>query len=137
MHTHCRTLPGNGRLGEGSGKVLLTDDEVCKPYSLGRWTFPLPHLNRPQAITLRMRQPETTYRTFLDENKEHVVPFSFLPFGEGPRQCVGMKFASMNVKLGLFHALSRFSFETCSETQVVMTVKCTELKPDRVELFIV
>lgn len=55
---------------------------------------------------------------FLDENKEHIVPFSFLPFGEGPRQCVGMKFASMNVKLGLFHALSRFSFETCSETQI-------------------
>ncbi|XP_037564606.1 cytochrome P450 3A19-like [Dermacentor silvarum] len=55
---------------------------------------------------------------FLGKNKERVVPFSFLPFGEGPRQCVGMKFASMNVKLGLFHVLSRFSFETSSETQI-------------------
>ncbi|KAL3182721.1 hypothetical protein MRX96_034627 [Rhipicephalus microplus] len=55
---------------------------------------------------------------FLGKNKEGVVPFSFLPFGEGPRQCIGMKFASMSFKLGLFHALSRFSFETCSETEI-------------------
>ncbi|XP_075539623.1 cytochrome P450 3A9-like [Dermacentor variabilis] len=55
---------------------------------------------------------------FLGKNKERVVPFTFLPFGEGPRQCVGMKFASMNIKLGLFHVLSRFSFETSSETQI-------------------
>lgn len=55
---------------------------------------------------------------FLGKNKEDVVPFSFLPFGEGPRQCIGMKFASMSFKLGLFHALSRFSFETCSETEI-------------------
>ncbi|KAL1424344.1 hypothetical protein MTO96_020270 [Rhipicephalus appendiculatus] len=62
---------------------------------------------------------------FLDKNKEGVVPFSFLPFGEGPRQCVGMKFASMNFKLGLFHALSRFSFETCPETEVsFLMLKC-------------
>lgn len=54
---------------------------------------------------------------FLGKNKDRVVPFSFMPFGKGPRQCVGMKFASMNVKLGLFHALSRFSFETCSDKQ--------------------
>ncbi|KAH8039499.1 hypothetical protein HPB51_007401 [Rhipicephalus microplus] len=62
---------------------------------------------------LLMEQPK-----FLGKNKEGVVPFSFLPFGEGPRQCIGMKFASMSFKLGLFHALSRFSFETCSETEI-------------------
>ncbi|XP_077508156.1 cytochrome P450 3A11-like [Amblyomma americanum] len=55
---------------------------------------------------------------FLGENRDRIEPFSFLPFGEGPRQCAGMKFALLMVKLGLFHVLSRFSFATCTETAI-------------------
>lgn len=47
--------------GQWQRDPLLTFNEVCKHYQLGRRKFPLPHphLNRPQAITLRMLQTNT------------------------------------------------------------------------------
>ncbi|XP_039300859.1 cytochrome P450 3A19-like [Nilaparvata lugens] len=32
-----------------------------------------------------------------------IVPFSFMPFGEGPRYCIGKRFGIASVKLGLIH----------------------------------
>lgn len=55
---------------------------------------------------------------FLGDNRKLIQPFTYLPFGEGPRQCVGMKFALFKVKFCLFHVLSKISFQVCSETDV-------------------
>ncbi|XP_014244487.1 cytochrome P450 6a2-like [Cimex lectularius] len=46
---------------------------------------------------------------FSEENKSSIVPFTYLPFGEGPRICIGMRFGMMQTKLGLVTALSRFN----------------------------
>lgn len=53
--------------GQWQRDPLLTFNEVCKHYQLGRRKFPLPHrdLNRPQAITLRMLQTETYPSPFI------------------------------------------------------------------------
>ncbi|XP_049956040.1 probable cytochrome P450 6a13 [Schistocerca serialis cubense] len=45
--------------------------------------------------------------------KGDVVDAPYWPFGEGPRACLGQKFALMVVKAGLVALLSRFEFRPC------------------------
>ena len=42
----------------------------------------------------------------------------FLPFGNGPRACVAMRFAVFEIKLALTKILSKYRFEKCSKTVV-------------------
>ncbi|CAL1287381.1 unnamed protein product, partial [Larinioides sclopetarius] len=40
-----------------------------------------------------------------------------MPFGCGPRHCVGMRFALTNAKACLAHVISNFKIQRCSETK--------------------
>lgn len=55
---------------------------------------------------------------FLGENKKKIVPNTYLPFGLGPRACIGSRFALMEVKLMLYYLLSEFSIEACDKTTI-------------------
>ncbi|XP_066238282.1 cytochrome P450 3A12-like [Saccopteryx leptura] len=55
---------------------------------------------------------------FSKENKDNINPYQYLPFGTGPRNCIGMRFAMMNMKLAVIRILQNFSFKTCKETQI-------------------
>ncbi|CAD7079487.1 unnamed protein product [Hermetia illucens] len=43
-------------------------------------------------------------------------PMSFLAFGDGPRNCIGMRFGKMQTKIGLIALLKHYRFSTCSKT---------------------
>ncbi|KAM4631584.1 cytochrome P450 3A24-like [Discoglossus pictus] len=60
-------------------------------------------------------QPER----FSQENRESQDPYNFLPFGAGPRNCIGMRFALLNIKLALTVLLQNFTFRTCKETPIL------------------
>uniref|UniRef100_A0A8C0P1I3 Cytochrome P450 3A n=1 Tax=Canis lupus familiaris TaxID=9615 RepID=A0A8C0P1I3_CANLF len=60
-------------------------------------------------------QPESR---FSKKNKDSINPYTYLPFGTGPRNCLGMRFAIMNMKLALIKVLQNFSFKPCKETQI-------------------
>ncbi|XP_027730664.1 cytochrome P450 3A8-like [Vombatus ursinus] len=55
---------------------------------------------------------------FSKENKESINPYVYLPFGAGPRNCIGMRFALMSMKVATCRLLQEFSFRTCKETQI-------------------
>uniref|UniRef100_A0A3Q3JAZ9 Cytochrome P450 3A n=1 Tax=Monopterus albus TaxID=43700 RepID=A0A3Q3JAZ9_MONAL len=59
---------------------------------------------------------------FSKENKDNIDPYSFLPFGAGPRNCIGMRFALLMIKLAIVEVLQNFSFVTCKETDIPMVL---------------
>ncbi|KAK4878094.1 hypothetical protein RN001_010600 [Aquatica leii] len=55
---------------------------------------------------------------FSSENKKNIIPFSYMPFGEGPRLCIGMRFGLMQTLIGLSLLLKNFKFSLNDKTKV-------------------
>nr|UOU03276.1 cytochrome P450 3044B1 [Brachionus rubens] len=53
---------------------------------------------------------------FNEENKKTRDSNAYLPFGNGPRNCLGMRFALIEMKIVLANILSKFRFEKCEKT---------------------
>lgn len=60
---------------------------------------------------------------FSDENKDFIKQCSYMPFGLGPRNCIGSRFALMQIKTVLFNLISKFSIETSENTQNPIKLK--------------
>ncbi|GJQ82010.1 Cyp6a9 [Trypoxylus dichotomus] len=48
---------------------------------------------------------------FTEEKKSNRHQFAFLPFGEGPRICLGLRFGLMQTKVGLASLIKNFTFK--------------------------
>ncbi|CAG2171870.1 unnamed protein product [Oppiella nova] len=55
---------------------------------------------------------------FMPDQKQLIRPYTYLPFGAGPRHCVGMRFALFEIKLALAHIVLRYRFLRCPQTDV-------------------
>ncbi|XP_074035456.1 cytochrome P450 9e2-like [Leptinotarsa decemlineata] len=53
---------------------------------------------------------------FGDENKANIIPGSFLPFGSGPRNCIGSRFALLECKTLVVSLLSKFDIIVIKKT---------------------
>ncbi|KAG5667309.1 hypothetical protein PVAND_015295 [Polypedilum vanderplanki] len=53
---------------------------------------------------------------FTSENIKKRHAFCYIPFSEGPRQCIGMRFGQMQTKVGLVKLLLKYKILPCEKT---------------------
>ena len=56
---------------------------------------------------------------FTKEEKEKRHPMAHMPFGWGPRSCIGMRLALMEAKMALIAIIKHFKFVEAPETEKV------------------
>lgn len=82
------------------GNVLLKKDQLveipCIAVHRSEEYYPDPNVFNPER--------------FMPENKHLLVPYTYLPFGQGPRNCVGMRFAYQEIKILLAKLIRQFKF---------------------------
>ncbi|XP_069702400.1 probable cytochrome P450 6a14 [Periplaneta americana] len=69
---------------------------------------------------------------FSEEEKSKRPHFSYLPFGEGPRICIGMRFGLMQTKVGIISLLSKYEVHPSEKTSIplVFDSKALVLAPE-------
>ncbi|XP_071093713.1 cytochrome P450 3A8-like [Haliotis cracherodii] len=60
---------------------------------------------------------------FLPENKHELHDYMWMPFGVGPRNCLGMRLALLEAKMAIVALLQNFRFVVTPETQIPVTLE--------------
>lgn len=94
-----------------------TPQEKPKPGSAGHQRETPGYIGRFCGFAAFISFPQSPSR-FSKENKESIDPYTYLPFGAGPRNCIGMRFALLTLKVAIVSLLQHFTIQTCKETQV-------------------
>ncbi|GAA6086739.1 thromboxane-A synthase [Tachysurus ichikawai] len=60
---------------------------------------------------------------FTPEAKASRHPFVYMPFGAGPRSCVGMRMAQLEIRMALANIFKSFNVVACQDTEVPLILK--------------
>lgn len=64
---------------------------------------------------------------FNDDNKHNISADVYTPFGTGPRNCIGNRFALMEGKAIIYRLVSEFEIERCARTQHPLKLKAATI----------
>jgi cytochrome P450 family 9 len=100
----------------------LKDEETGKTFKIKKGTQVWIPFGEIQVDPKYFPNPEKfhSYR-FSDKNKSNIQSGTFLPFGMGPRTCIGSRYALLEAKLLLFTIMSKFTIEKSSKTPNKLT----------------
>ncbi|CAG9827672.1 unnamed protein product [Diabrotica balteata] len=59
---------------------------------------------------------------FSDENKSKINPYTYLPFGLGPRNCIASRFALLEIKVVFFYLLKDFEIIPVEKSQIPLVI---------------
>jgi len=108
--------------------VLRLEREVTVDYQLGDI-----NLYKGQVVEIPVYaihhceeyypSPEQFYPDrFLPENRHLIKPYTYMPFGAGPRNCIGMRFALLEAKLSLSKIVQKYKFVRTPNTDVPLKI---------------
>uniref|UniRef100_A0A3F2YWK2 Cytochrome P450 n=1 Tax=Anopheles epiroticus TaxID=199890 RepID=A0A3F2YWK2_9DIPT len=60
---------------------------------------------------------------FAKENQDQIQPCTYMPFGVGPRTCLGSHFGTLQIKIALLKLLSKYRIDRSSSTPEVLTYR--------------
>ncbi|KAK9308090.1 hypothetical protein QLX08_001809 [Tetragonisca angustula] len=55
---------------------------------------------------------------FAEDKFNKIQPMQYMPFGHGPRNCIGARFAVYQTKIGLIKILRNYKIDVCPETPI-------------------
>ncbi|XP_033625952.1 cytochrome P450 3A13-like [Asterias rubens] len=62
---------------------------------------------------------------FSPERKPLIQACTYVPFGFGPRNCIGMRFALLEAKMALVRVLQKYRLDVCPETKIPLNLNPT------------
>ncbi|XP_041978536.1 uncharacterized protein LOC121732648 [Aricia agestis] len=115
--------------------AIFTDRQCAKDYNLGKANdkaeeyivrkgeiigIPIWSIHRdPQYFPDPLKfDPER----FSDDNKHNIHPMAYLPFGVGPRNCIGSRFALCELKVLVYTLLLHMEVSPCARTNTTRTL---------------
>nr|XP_033323894.1 cytochrome P450 9e2-like [Megalopta genalis] len=64
---------------------------------------------------------------FLQDGKRILGSGTYMPFGIGPRICIGIRFATIEMKVMIFYILARCDLKNCSKTEIPLKLSVNVL----------
>lgn len=93
--------------------VKLSDEKVAKDYLITIFIYGV-HYNPKYWKDPERFDPDR----FLPERKKMRPSFAYLPFGGGPRLCIGNNFSMMEMQLAVAYLAHHFDFSLCADKDI-------------------
>lgn len=112
------------------GRVATQDDELLgHPIKKGDRIQINPYFTHHNPRYWE-RPEEFRPERFFPENISKINEYCFIPFGKGPRTCIGNHFAMFEMLIGVFHLLGHFDLQVVNAHKIKPDFRIT-LRPDQ------